>query len=119
MITANLSIFSNDLNFIFMNLTNKEINIELKEEVAEGYYSNLAIISHSSSEFVVDFIRLMPGIDKARVKSRIIMSPEHAKRLLLSLQENLKKYESNFGEIEIHMMPHETEPIPITPAGEA
>ena len=77
------------------------LNIELSEEVAQGNYSNLAIISHSTSEFIVDFATVLPGITKAKVKSRIILTPEHAKRLLLSLQENITRYESNMGKIEI------------------
>jgi len=78
-----------------------EIDIELNEAVADGHYANLAIIAHSTSEFVIDFAALMPGIPKARVKSRIILAPEHAKRLLLSLQENITRYESNLGRIAI------------------
>ena len=78
-----------------------QINIELKEEVAQGIYSNLAIISHSSSEFVLDFVRIMPGIPKAEVKSRIILTPEHAKRLLLALSENMGKYEAVHGLVKI------------------
>ena len=78
-----------------------EINIELNEEVAQGTYSNLAIITHSSSEFIVDFVRMMPGIPKAQVKSRIILTPEHAKRLLLALQENVLKYEAAHGPIKV------------------
>ena len=66
-----------------------QIQIELTEEIAQGTYSNLAIISHSSSEFVVDFVRIVPGIPKAKVKSRIILTPEHAKRLLLALKDNI------------------------------
>lgn len=77
-----------------------QINIELSEEVAEGVYANLAMIAHSNSEFVVDFIRMMPGVPKAKVKSRIILTPEHAKRLLLALQDNVQKYEQNFGPIQ-------------------
>jgi hypothetical protein len=77
-----------------------QINIELSEEIAEGIYSNLAMIAHSNSEFVVDFIRLMPGVPKARVKSRIIITPEHAKRLLAALKENIEKYEATFGPIK-------------------
>lgn len=77
-----------------------QINIELSEEIAEGVYSNLAMIAHSNSEFVVDFIRLMPGVPKARVKSRIIITPEHAKRLLAALKENIEKYEASFGPIK-------------------
>lgn len=82
---------------------NKEnqLQIELKEEIAEGTYANLAIIAHSTSEFVLDFVRMMPGIAKAKVKSRIVMTPEHAKRLALALQDNLKKYEAQFGEIRL------------------
>ncbi|MFC3879343.1 DUF3467 domain-containing protein [Algoriphagus namhaensis] len=78
---------------------NQPINIELSEEVAEGVYSNLAMIAHSNSEFVIDFIRLMPGVPKAKVKSRIIITPEHAKRLLAALSDNIEKYEKAFGKI--------------------
>jgi hypothetical protein len=81
------------------------INIELTEEVAQGIYSNLAIIAHSSSEFVVDFVRIMPGIPKAKVKSRIILTPEHAKRLLLALQDNVLKYEAMHGAIKVDDKP--------------
>lgn len=77
-----------------------EINIELGEDAAEGIYSNLAIITHSNSEFVVDFIRMMPGVPKAKVKSRIILTPQHAKRLMGALQDNVNKYEAAFGEIK-------------------
>ncbi len=77
-----------------------QLNIELPEEVAEGIYSNLAIISHSNSEFVIDFIRLVPNVPKAKVKSRIILSPQHAKRLMRALADNISKYESQFGPIE-------------------
>ncbi|MBO0930644.1 DUF3467 domain-containing protein [Fibrella aquatilis] len=75
------------------------IDVELSEEIAEGIYANLAMIAHSNSEFIVDFIRLMPGVPKAKVKSRIILTPEHAKRLLLALKENIRKYEESFGPI--------------------
>lgn len=78
-----------------------QLQIELKEEVAEGVYANLAVIAHSTSEFVMDFVRIMPGVAKAQVKSRIIMTPEHAKRLMYALQDNVKKYESQFGEIRM------------------
>ena len=77
-----------------------QINIELKEEIAQGTYSNLAVITHSSSEFVLDFVRVMPGIPKAAVKSRIIITPEHAKRLLLALKENIAKFEAMHGPIK-------------------
>lgn len=76
------------------------INIELTEETAEGIYSNLAIISHSNSEFVIDFIRLMPNVPKAKVKSRIILTPQHAKRLLFALKDNLQKFEMQFGKVD-------------------
>ena len=79
----------------------QQLNIELSEEIAQGTYSNLAIITHSPSEFVVDFVRVMPGIPKANVKSRIILTPEHAKRLMLALQENILKYESLHGSIHL------------------
>ena len=79
---------------------NNQINIELPEEIAEGVYSNLAIISHSPTEFIVDFIRMVPNVPKAKVKSRIILTPEHAKRLLSALVDNVKKYELQFGSIE-------------------
>jgi hypothetical protein len=77
-----------------------QINIELSEEIAEGIYANLAMIAHSNSEFVIDFIRLMPGVPKAKVKSRIVITPEHAKRLLNALSDNIKKYEETFGPIK-------------------
>ena len=76
------------------------INIELSEEVAEGTYSNLAIISHSNAEFVIDFIRLMPNVPKAKVKSRIVLTPQHAKRLLAALRDNVNKYEMQYGKID-------------------
>lgn len=77
----------------------QELNIELSEEVAEGTYSNLAIITHSNTEFVMDFVRVMPGIPKAKVKSRIILTPEHAKRLMKALEDNIEKFESIHGKI--------------------
>ena len=77
-----------------------QLSIELPEDIAQGVYSNLAIITHSSSEFVLDFVRVMPGVPKARVQSRIILTPEHAKRLLLALQDNIAKYESVHGKIK-------------------
>lgn len=88
------------------NKSNNQINIELSEETAEGIYANLAMIAHSSSEFVIDFIRLMPGVPKAKVKSRIVITPEHAKRLLNALEENIDKYEATFGEVkQVEEMP--------------
>jgi hypothetical protein len=76
------------------------INIELPEELEDGIYANLAMIAHSPSEFIIDFISIMPGMAKAKVKSRIIVSPEHAKRLLAALEDNIEKYERNFGSIK-------------------
>ena len=95
-----------------------QLNIELSAEVAEGTYSNLAIISHSSSEFVIDFIRMMPGTPKDNVKSRIILTPEHDKRLLFALQDNINKYEQQNGKIKVpdnNQLP----PIPMGFGGEA
>jgi hypothetical protein len=82
-----------------------QLNIELSEEIAEGIFSNLAIITHSNTEFVVDFIRVMPGVPKARVKSRIILTPEHAKRLLGAMQDNIEKYEAVNGRIKTQEEP--------------
>ena len=78
-----------------------QLQIELKEEVAQGTYANLAIITHSSSEFVLDFVRVLPGLPKAGVQSRVILAPEHAKRLQRALEENIAKYERVFGSIRI------------------
>ena len=75
------------------------LNIELGEDVAEGTYSNLAIINHSPSEFIVDFIQMMPGVPKAKVKSRVILTPQHAKRLMKALLDNISKFEDQFGDI--------------------
>ena len=77
-----------------------QISIELSEGVAEGVYANLAMISHSNAEFVIDFVRVMPGVPKAKVKSRIVITPGHAKRLLKALAENIGKYENSFGNIK-------------------
>ena len=79
---------------------NNQMNIELSEQIAEGEYSNLAIITHSTSEFVIDFIRVMPSVPKARVKSRVIMTPQHAKRLMKALADNISKFESQNGTIK-------------------
>ena len=96
-----------------------EINIELSEEIAEGVYANLSIIAHSNSEFIFDFIRMVPNVPKAKVKSRIIMTPQQAKRLLMALNDNIKKYENAFGTIKDADM---TPPFPMnfnTPKGQA
>lgn len=82
-----------------------QLNIELSEEVAEGVYSNLAIITHSNTEFVLDFIRIMPGVPKAKVKSRIVLTPEHAKRLLIAIQDNIEKFEAANGRIRAQEEP--------------
>ena len=82
-----------------------QLQIELKEDVAQGIYANLAVIAHSSSEFIVDFIRVLPGMPKAGVKSRIVLAPEHAKRLLRALEDNIEKYERFYGPINIPEAP--------------
>ena len=82
------------------NTNDGKLNIELSEEIADGEYSNLVIISHSNSEFVLDFIKVMPGMPKAKVKSRVLMTPQHAKRLLHALEDNIGKFESQHGTIK-------------------
>jgi hypothetical protein len=77
-----------------------QLNIELSEEIAEGIYSNLAIITHSNAEFIVDFVKVMPGVPKAKVKSRIVLTPQHAKRLLAALADNVGKFEATHGVIK-------------------
>ena len=79
----------------------QQINIELGEKEAEGIYSNLAIITHSPAEFVIDFTRVVPGVAKAKVHARIITTPQHAKMLMKALMDNIEKYEARFGEIKI------------------
>ncbi len=94
-----------------------QLNIELDEKIAEGTYANLAIINHSVSEFVVDFVNVMPGTPKAKVKSRIILTPQHAKRLMKALADNVKRFENSHGEIKDYEQP----PIPMNfgPTGQA
>ena len=91
------------------NKNQAQLNIELNDEIAQGIYSNLAVITHSPAEFVVDFIRVMPSVPKARVQSRIILTPQHAKRLMRALMENVGKYETQHGKIAEsgpdHMIP--------------
>jgi hypothetical protein len=77
-----------------------ELNIEISEEMAEGTYVNLAIITHSTAEFVIDFVNVMPGTPKSKVKSRVIMTPQHAKRLMKALADNIRKFEQNHGAIQ-------------------
>lgn len=79
----------------------QQINIELGEKEAEGIYSNLAIISHSPAEFVIDFTRILPGVPRARVHARIVMTPQHARLLLNALEDNISKYEQQYGEIQV------------------
>ena len=83
-----------------MENTNPPFDIEISDEIADGTYSNFAIITHSNTEFIVDFVRLMPGVPKGKVKSRIILAPQHAKRLLFALKDNVQKYEQQFGKID-------------------
>ncbi|NNF83266.1 MAG: DUF3467 domain-containing protein [Flavobacteriaceae bacterium] len=94
-----------------------QINIELDEKVAQGIYSNLAIINHSVSEFVLDFISIMPGVPKSKVKSRIILTPQHAKRLAKALNENVGRFEKAHGEIK----DYDKHPMPLNfgPTGQA
>ncbi len=96
---------------------NPQMNIELDEAIADGTYANLAIINHSVSEFVVDFVNIMPGKPKAKVKSRIILTPQHAKRFLKALAENVRRFEEAHGEIKEYDQP--TIPLSFGPAGQA
>lgn len=89
---------------------NKQLNIELPEELSEGTYANLAVIAHSQTEFVLDFIRIVPNVPKAKVKSRVILTPQHAKRMLKALQENIRRFEDQHG----HIQETNTPPIPPT-----
>lgn len=93
-----------------------KLNLELNAETAKGSYSNLAIVSHSPSEFVVDFAKVLPAMPKAIVSERIIMAPENAKRLLMALNENVQKFEAEFGPI-VFKTPKEDGVIPPIPFG--
>ena len=95
------------------NKNNQGLQIELTPDVAQGEYANFAIITHSSSDFVIDFARVLPGVPKAQVKSRVILAPEHAKRLLAALQENIMRYERAYGSIKLPQQ----EPRTIAPFG--
>ena len=86
----------------------QQINIELGDDVAEGTYANLVMIAHSSEEFILDFIRVMPGLPKARVNNRVIVTPQHAKRLLRALADNIERYERTHGEIVERTPPNDT-----------
>ena len=92
----------------------KQISLELKPEIAKGSYSNLAIITHSRSEFIIDFATMLPGLAKPEIGNRIVMTPEHAKRLFLALKDNIEKYENSNGAIRLSGEPR---PFPITPNG--
>ena len=91
-----------------------KLEFELSPEVAQGQYANLAIIAHSASEFILDFAAMLPGLQKANVKSRIVTTPEHAKKLMLSLQENIARYERTFGQITLSKPSHN---IPMSGGG--
>lgn len=82
------------------NENQNQLNIEITEEIAEGQYANLAIITHSHAEFVIDFVNVMPGTPKSKVKSRIIMTPQHAKRFMKALAENIGRFEAAHGDIQ-------------------
>lgn len=84
------------------NDNKNQINIELTEDVSAGTYSNLSVITHSPSEFIVDFIQMMPGVPKGKVQSRIILTPDNAKKLMKAIVENIGKYEAQFGSIKEH-----------------
>lgn len=94
----------------------KKMDVELKPEIAPGVYSNLQIVQHSISEFVVDFLQVMPGVPKAQVRSRVLLAPIHAKKLLYALQENIARYEKSFGAIEENIVADYTN---INPMGKA
>lgn len=93
---------------------NNQLQVELPQDVAQGEYANFAIITHSSSDFIIDFARVLPGVPKTQVKSRVILAPEHAKRLLGALQENIVLYEREFGPIKIPQQePRTVAPFPV------
>lgn len=97
----------------------QKLNINLTPEMAEGVYANMAIIAHSPSEFVLDFVRMMPGLKQANVKSRVILTPDQAKKLLFALQDNVAKYEKQFGTIQISGNPAPGSTIPMSFGGKA
>ena len=97
-------VIQNSIDMADNNQNNNQqggLQMELPQDVAQGQYANFAMITHSSSDFVLDFARILPGVPKAQVKSRVILAPEHAKRLLAALQENIMRYEAQFGKIQI------------------
>lgn len=95
----------------------KKLNIQLDEDIAQGKYSNLAIINHSATEFVLDFVNVMPGSPKSKVQSRIILTPQHAKRLLKALNDNIIRFENSNGKIEEKEKPNI--PLNFGPTGQA
>ena len=95
-----------------------QLNIELPEEISEGIYANLAIISHSHTEFVLDFVRMMPNVPKAKVKSRVVLTPPHAKRLMRALMDNVKKFEEQHGKVDEPKTPN-FPPMNFTPKAQA
>ena len=102
------------------NPQGQQLQIEVTPDVAHGIYANFAIISHTSSEFVVDLAAMMPGVPKATVRSRVILAPEHAKRLAMALQENIARYEQEFGKIQLpNAQPRTISPFNIGNKGEA
>lgn len=88
-----------DLQEVHEGRENEGLSLELDDKVAEGIYSNLAVINHSATEFVVDFVSVMPGMPKGKVRSRIVLTPDHAKRLLNALADNIQKFENAYGKI--------------------
>ncbi len=96
-----------------------QLNIQLDESIANGTYSNLVIINHSATEFVFDFVSVMPGVPKSKVKSRMILAPQHAKRLLRALSENIKRFENAHGSIKDDQKQHQNIPMNFGPTGEA
>lgn len=96
-----------------------QLNIQLDENIANGTYSNLVIINHSATEFVLDFVSVMPGVPKSKVKSRMILAPQHAKRLLNALSENIKRYESSHGIIKDDQQQQQNIPLNFGPTGQA
>jgi hypothetical protein len=101
-------------------LQDPQLNIEITEEIADGLYANLAVINHSFAEFVMDFVNVMPNMPKAKVKSRIVMTPQHAKRLMLALIDNVKRYETANGVIKEGGMGQAGVPVTFGgPAGQA
>lgn len=99
-----------------MSANVKELSIELDADTAQGTYSNLVVINHSATEFIIDFVNVMPGVERAKVRSRIILAPEHARRMLHALQDNIRKYDENFVKKETESSEH---PISFTPKGKA